>query len=275
LQFLPDYNEMAAAAAEAGFEAVDLTVRPAGHVLPENVIRDLPRAVEAVKKAGLETLMITTAVTGADEPYTENILHSAAESGIKYYRLGYITYDEKLGIARSLPVIQKQLATLAKMNQKFGLHGAYQNHSGLRVGGPVWDLWELLKDLDPRWIGVQYDVRHATVEGGMSWPLGMKLLAPWIKITAIKDFHWAQEKDKWVIKDVPLSQGMVDFETYFQLVQELKIDGPVSMHFEYPMTPQPENTMSKAEAQKAVVQSMKKDIAVLRGWLKQYKIIAD
>ena len=52
LQFL-NYNDMSAAAAEMGFDGLDLTVRPKGHVLPEHVITDLPKAVEAMKKQGL------------------------------------------------------------------------------------------------------------------------------------------------------------------------------------------------------------------------------
>jgi hypothetical protein len=33
---------MAKAATEIGFDGVDLTVRPKGHVLPDNVEKDLP-----------------------------------------------------------------------------------------------------------------------------------------------------------------------------------------------------------------------------------------
>src|SRR5690606_9411745 len=61
LQFL-NYKDMAEAAAEIGFDGVDLTVRPKGHVLPERAQDDLPLAVEAIKKAGLSALLMTTAV---------------------------------------------------------------------------------------------------------------------------------------------------------------------------------------------------------------------
>ncbi|MGB4958710.1 MAG: twin-arginine translocation signal domain-containing protein, partial [Saprospiraceae bacterium] len=43
LHFL-DYYEAGTVAAELGFDGVDLTVRPKGHVLPENVKTDLPKA---------------------------------------------------------------------------------------------------------------------------------------------------------------------------------------------------------------------------------------
>ena len=44
LQFL-DYNSMSEVTAEMGFNGLDLTVRPKGHVLPERVADDLPKAV--------------------------------------------------------------------------------------------------------------------------------------------------------------------------------------------------------------------------------------
>ena len=52
LQWL-DYGDAAKAAAAAGFDALDIPVRPKGHVLPERVKEDLPRAVEAAREAGL------------------------------------------------------------------------------------------------------------------------------------------------------------------------------------------------------------------------------
>src|SRR5665811_2152902 len=52
LQWL-DYSEMATTAKQIGFDGIDLTVRPKGHVLPENVDTDLPKAVEAIRKSGL------------------------------------------------------------------------------------------------------------------------------------------------------------------------------------------------------------------------------
>ena len=52
LQFL-NYQDLAEAAAEMGFDGIDLTVRPKGHVLPERVESDMPKAVEAMRKVGL------------------------------------------------------------------------------------------------------------------------------------------------------------------------------------------------------------------------------
>ncbi len=233
LQFLT-YQEIAEVLASQGFGGADLTVRPGGQVLPEKVETDLPKALGALREAGVDSNMITTSINNANDALTRPILKTMAELGIKYYRMGYLNYDSSKTIAQNLEDHKFTFEELEKVNREFGVHGGYQNHSGRQVGGPVWDLYPLLKDRDPELIGVQYDIRHATVEGGISWPLGMKLLAPWIKTTDIKDFIWEKnENGEWKLKNVPLGEGMVDFNAYFELYKSLNIEAPVSIHYEY------------------------------------------
>jgi len=268
LQWL-DYDAMAEKAAEIGFDGVDLTVRPGGHVLPERVEGDLPRAVEAVRKVGLDVYMMTTRITDLRDSHTEPILKTASQLGIGYYRMGYLTYNDSLAVSESLKSYRPQLRDLAAMNKHYNIHGAYQNHAGTRVGGPVWDLWILLQDLDPRWIGCQYDVRHATLEGGSCWPLGLKLLSTYIKITAIKDFRWAKIDGKWKAENCPLTEGMVDFKQYFRLVKEYNIDGPISQHFEYPLGGAGKGKNELTIKREEVIDTMRRDVNKLRSMLKE------
>src|SRR5690242_5436255 len=59
LQWLP-FADLGPVIADAGFTAVDLTVRPGGHVAPERVELDLPPAVETLRRSGLTVPLITT-----------------------------------------------------------------------------------------------------------------------------------------------------------------------------------------------------------------------
>ncbi|MBK7711736.1 MAG: sugar phosphate isomerase/epimerase [Bacteroidales bacterium] len=170
LQWL-DYKEMAKAVADIGFDGVDLTVRPQGHVLPERVEEDLPKAVEAMEKAGKKVYMLTTAVINADDPVSEKILRTASSLGIRHYRTGYGYYDKKKSAEESISIVNAQLEKLARLNEKYSISGEYQNHSGdygsgIYFGGPVWDLITALKRINSPFLGSQYDIYHATVEGG-------------------------------------------------------------------------------------------------------------
>ncbi len=271
LQWL-DYQGMAETATEIGFDGVALTVRPKGHVLPERVEDDLPKAVEAVNKAGIKVYMMTTAITDPKDIHTEKILKTASKVGIRYYRMGSLHYDDSITIEKNLEIHKATIRELAEMNKHYKIHGAYQNHAGVRVGAPVWDIWYLIKDLDPEWIGCQYDVKHATQEGGTAWPIGLKLLHKYIKITANKDFKWVEKDGKWRGQHVPLTEGMVDFPAYFKLVKQYNISGPISMHFEYPIGGAEKGRNKLSIDKTKVLGAMRRDLKILRGWLEEYDL---
>jgi L-ribulose-5-phosphate 3-epimerase len=266
------YADTARIIADAGYGGIDYTVRIAqGHVLPEKVQEDLPRAVDAARAAGLKVEMITTDITSVRDKHAETLLRTAAGVGVKFYRLGNFNYDLKLGISGSLEKLKPTIKELAALNASLGIHGAIQNHAGTRVGSAIWDLYELLRDIDPKSIGVQYDIRHATVEGGQSWPLALRRIAPWIKCSDMKDFKWEQAPGKATIENVPIGEGVVNFDAYFKLVRELDIGGPMSLHLEYPpfeRTPQ----MTEAEKRVKFPALMKKDLTALKGFMAKHGI---
>ena len=259
LQYL-DYRALAGTVAEAGFDGIDLTVRDGGHVLPERVREDLPKAVEAARGAGLTIPMITTTIVSARDPHAEAVLETAGRLGVRDYRLGWVPYDQARGIAGTFGALRQQFGDLAALNGKSGIRGAYQNHAGDRFGCAVWDLWMVLKDVNSPWLGCQYDIRHAVIEGMSSWPNALRAIAPHIHTIDIKDGRWERTAKGWQPVTVPLGEGAVDLVKFFRLLRELGVSQPISMHFEYPF---PE-TGTPAERRKAAVALMRKDAERLR-----------
>jgi L-ribulose-5-phosphate 3-epimerase len=259
LQFL-NYHEMAEAAAEMGFDGIDLTVRPNGHVLPERVESDLPKAIEAMRKVGLVPLLMTTAVQDADNNTDKKVLEVAVKLGIKYYRMIGYSYPEEKSIPESLQHFQQKIKDLSYLNRELGLTGCYQNHAGNGVGSAIWELWELLRNADKQYMGLQYDIRHAVVEGGLSWQNGLRLVQPQIKTLAIKDFIWEKNNGEWNTQNTPVGEGMVDFKTYFKLLKQYQVNAPVTLHLEYSLGGA-ENGATKLTCDKQVVfEAMKKDL---------------
>lgn len=228
-----EYGPMAEAAADIGFTGIDLTVRPKGHVLPENVKRDLPKAVKAIQKNGLEAVMMTTAISDPDDPATEAILKTAADLGIRYYRMGWIPYEKGISLGENLSSIKNRLEKLAKLNEEAGIKGAYQNHAGDKFGAALWDLAQILDEMDTQWIGCQYDIRHGKVEGANTWPITLQRIGKYINTLDIKDFVWEETDKGFRVKNVPLGEGIVDFNSYLGMISEMKIQAPFSIHYEY------------------------------------------
>lgn len=272
-QFLEDFGDLSDVFAEAGMDGVDLTVRPGGHIEPDAVEEKLPCAVEAMDKRGLNPPMIVTRIIDPSDTYTERILKTANLSGIGYYRMGYIPYDEELGIVKSLQKNKQIFQGLAEINQKYRIHGAYQNHSGTLIGTSVWDLYPLLSELDSDWIGCQYDIRHAMVEGANSWPLALQLIKDWVRCVDVKDYRWEKVKGQWKTLNVPLGEGMVDFVKFFRVLKEYNFSGPISLHIEYDMFDKQDKSLSVDQKRKIALKQLKKDAAHLKEKMDEAELV--
>ena len=263
LQFL-DVKEAGQVAAELGFNGIDLTVRPKGHILPKDVTSSLAPAIRDIEKSGSSCKMITTAIDNAKKKEDVNIIKTAGDLGVNYYRMNWFKYHEDMGMEESLHLYQETIQNLVKLNKEHGITGCYQNHAGTKVGGSYWEIEKILEGIDSDYFGVQYDIRHAVAEGGFSWENGLKLLRQQIKTIVLKDFKWAKVNGKWEAVNVPIGEGMVNFTKYFQLLKVYNLNPPVSLHLEYPLGGAEKGKFSISVDKKKVFDAMKNDLSSLR-----------
>jgi len=259
LQFL-DYHALGEIAADIGFNGVDLTVRPKGHVIPESVKTDLPKAIQDIKKGGSNCNLITTRIENLNNPLDSDILYTASKSGVKYYRTNWFKYPEGQSMSEALISYQEQIKELGILNKELGIVGCYQNHAGTDVGASYWEIKKILETVNPDYFGAQYDIRHAMVEGGNSWVNGLKLLHQNIKVIVLKDFKWGKVNGKWEAINVPIGEGMVDFDTYFKLLKKYKLKPPVSLHLEYDLGGAEKGNHTLSVDKKVVFDAMKSDL---------------
>lgn len=230
LQWLP-ITEAAALAAEIGFDGIDITVRDGGHVAPERVRDDLPKAVAAVRKAGITVPMITSGITDVRSAHAEDVLRTASSLGIRRYRWGGFVLDPSQSIPRQIADDRAAVRDLAALNQQYGVCAMYHTHSGVNLlGASIWDLYLLLKDFDPDAVGVNYDIGHAHVEGGLGgWMNSASLTAPMMRGVALKDFYWQKNaKGEWQPRWCAIGQGMVHFVRFFEMLKSFRFPAPFS-----------------------------------------------
>ncbi len=229
-----NYAELAQTVKQMGFDGVDLTVRPEGHVLPERAAEDLPRAVDTIRGQGLAVSMITTGLTSASDPAARPTLATAGRLGVPFFKLGYWQYSPVISIEARIAEVRRDVASLVAMGKECGVAAGYHNHSGHYVGAAVWDIRSIISDMDPRWIGYYFDPCHATAEGGEGgWLISLRMALPRIKMVAIKDFYWEKRAGKWEMRMCPLGEGMVRWPEFFAALREARFTGPISMHVEY------------------------------------------
>jgi L-ribulose-5-phosphate 3-epimerase len=263
---LSDLNvgDLASAVIDMGYDAIDLTVRPGGHVLPEKVADDLPRALDTIRTKGTAVAMITTGLVSPTEPTARSILQAAAKAGIKLVKPGYWKYTLK-DVRGEIASMAKDVAGLAALAKEYGVELGVHNHTGY-IGASIWDLAPHMDTLDARSVGYYFDPRHAVVEGGgVGWKTATLLVGPRLKMIAVKDFYW--EKDAkanssggaWKIKSCPIGEGMVDWPWFASAIVAAKFAGPISQHFEYEIP-----GASKAEVAKNTMAAGKRDLAFIR-----------
>jgi L-ribulose-5-phosphate 3-epimerase len=261
---LPDlgWAALGRAVKDAGFDAVDLTVRPNGHVLPERAAADLPRAIEAIRSQGVGVPMITTDLTNASVPSAKPLLTAAAAGEVRYFKTGYWRYSSSSDVRTQIAAAGEALAGLETLARDCGIQLGFHNHAGY-IGGALWEIAPAIDRLDPKWAGYYFDPRHAVAEGGGgTWKAAAHLVAPRLKMVAVKDFFWEKSDKGWRIRDCPLGEGMVDWKWYASTLRDVSFAGPISLHLEYEIpgrTPEErtENTLAAA----------RRDLSALRRFL--------
>lgn len=229
-----------AEAKKIGFDGLDLTLRPGGHVEPENAEAGLAEANRAADEAGMTIPMATTAITDADSPHAEKVFAAAAHYGARRLKLGYWHYQGFGTLAKQIDVAKARLERIVKLAERWNVLPCIHVHSGgvLANGGAMTYL--LLKDFKPGQAGAYVDPMHMAVEGGLSgWEMGLDLLAPWVALCAVKNFRWKEtgRDDKgqmrYGVEYVSVADGQAPIPEFMARLKQTGFNGVVSVHAEY------------------------------------------
>ena len=262
-----DWKDLATVTREAGFDGIDLTVRPGGHVLPERAATDLPIAIQTIRERGIVVPMITTGLVSATEPTATPIISTAGQLGIPFCKTGYYKYRYANPRAEMIEAVA-QFSSLATLGARHRIVAGFHNHCG-NIGGAIADVAPEIDKLDRQWAGYYFDVRHAVCEGGSEgWQLAFHLAAPRMKMIAVKDFYWergakrADGSTTWRQVNCPLGEGMVDWKHFTRLLRQASWKGPISLHLEYQIAGK-----TDAEKRDNTLAAARRDLAFLKARL--------
>jgi sugar phosphate isomerase/epimerase len=231
-------REACRGAKRAGFDGLDLTLRPGGHVLPENAEKGLPEAQTIADEEGVSIPMVSTGIVASDAPFAESII-AAAHVRIQVIKLGYWRYQAFGTLTKQLDEARKKLAGIVALCRRYHLRPCLHAHSGpILSNGPL--LYLLLKDYSPAELGAYVDPMHMSYEGANSgWEMVLDLVAPWISLVGVKNYTLSPtERDRFgqqrfQMKYVPLADGMAPLPQFFERLKLIGYDGIVSLHSEY------------------------------------------
>ena len=235
-----------------GFDGVDLSVEPGGHVPPEKAGNYLMPALEGFTGRGIDVPMISTALTSLEDKDAENVLGLAAYIKVPFFRPGHWKFSGSPAIEMQLPLVQRQIAGLAQLaratNMVMGIHNFVDGAEGAAVP----DIARVIRPIDPHLVGYCFDASYATAQGGDNgFAAALELALPRLKMVAVRDFKWDREGGGASrIVPCPLGEGVVDWPKFFGALAKARFAGPVSLHIDY----QP----------KGKTAAIRKDLAFLR-----------
>ena len=253
------YDEIAGISAEMGVDGIEAPIRPKGHIEPEQVEVELPKFAEALKKQNLEMTILTSGINEVSaEQHTEKVLRTAAGLGIKRFRMMYYKYDLTKPIWPQLDAIRPKIKDLVQFCKELGIQPLFQNHSGKDyVAAPIWDMYSIMREYPPEQFGFAFDILHATVEGGLSWPIDASLVADHCGAVYFKDFKWVGRK----IETCPLGEGQVNPD-FAKMLLKRDYAGPISPHVEYLKgDPKDPAVLKEFRASQA------RDVKTLKSWM--------
>jgi L-ribulose-5-phosphate 3-epimerase len=233
LQWLP-LSDVAKVTQDLGFTGVDLPVRSNGFFDIDEIKTKLPSVVRDCANLGMEIPVLTTDMTLAKKENWEEFLKTLAGEGILNYRMGYLPFTSK-NIMGELKSLNGQMKPIADLHARYGVCGHYQNHAGNRIGGSVWEIYHLLDGINPDQVGIQFDLRHATVEGYQSYETVFHLVSDKIRSFDLKDFVWG--KNPRGTGEVPINvlfgEGNVNFRLLLEHPRFNHSTMPKIIHAEY------------------------------------------
>src|ERR1017187_7303419 len=177
-----------------GFDGVDLSVEPGGHVPPEKAGNYLMPALEGFTGRGIDVPMISTALTSLEDKDAENVLGLAAYIKVPFFRPGHWKFTGSPAIEMQLGLVQRQIAGLAQLaratNMVMGIHNFMDGVEGAAVP----DIARVIRPFDPHLVGYCFDAGYASVQGGSNgFAAALELALPRLKMVAVRDFKWDRE----------------------------------------------------------------------------------
>lgn len=257
------YDEIGEQLASMGAHGIEATIRKNGHILPSNAAKEVPGMLKSLAKSGLHRIIAASDITDADKK-TEEFLSILKDNGITQYRVGFYRYDRKSSPFEQVEGLRDRMQKLAELNDKLGMLGVYQLHSGHDgvgyVGSLVWDIAWMLKDINPDALGLAYDLRHTRNDTGHSWKQAADVARKHIRAIYIKDAKWEGERTDERV-NVPLDTGFVN-QSIFNYVREGLQPMPLSLHMEWG-----KQQIYPKETAREAWPMIRRDMEVLKTWL--------
>ena len=163
-------------------------------------------------------------------------------------KIGYWHWHSGVGYRSLLDDCRAKMAGFARLAERYGVKACVHNHSGRTMTLSAIATLNIVRDFDPRHVGVFADVGHLSLVGE-PLPMALELMWDYIHMFALKDLVWQKEVGSLEAprrhKVVPFGHGLVEWASFVDVLRGRGYDGVLCLHSEYADYP-PESLFDQA-----------------------------
>ncbi|HUK15261.1 MAG TPA: TIM barrel protein [Bryobacteraceae bacterium] len=227
------YDELGQFLRTLGFDGCMIWFGPTGHVTPEHADLDLMRFVEAVTGNGLDVPALATTFTSPSNSTVRLAFAVGGEMGIPVFRPGEWKYGEG-DMEQRIAAVQRDIMGFASLGSQTKMAIALHNGADDAFGASVWDIQMIVRGVDQRLLGYDFDIGYATAHGGRETAAAsLRMVLPRLKAVTVRDCYWNKTPEGWKLTQCPLGEGMVDWPSFFTALARIRFTGPILLAVEY------------------------------------------
>lgn len=224
----PGLDELGKLLAGAGFDGVELAVRPGYQVEPDHAQSALPGAVHILAGHGLKVASIAS-------PMTEAMVRACAAAQVPMIRT-MLPIDPQAGYRRSVEAFRESARSLEPALKGTGIRVGVQNHCGNFVG-TAHGLMDALEGLAEAFVAV-LDLAHTTLSGEPI-PYALELAAPRLAMVNLKNAYYIPGKPgerreaTWNYRWTGGREGLTNWPAAIREIKRIGFSGPICLTAEY------------------------------------------
>lgn len=211
-----------------GFDGVEFCVREGYQAEPSNARKGLKEIVSVMGEYGIT-------VTGIGSDATEEIFSACSEAGVPIVRT-LAELDLSKGYAGAVDEVKRKIETILPLCEKYQVKLGIQHHFGPMISHSM-ELYQLIKDYDPRYVGAIWDSAQSALAGEEP-EQGLDIIWPYLCQVNLKNVFYQrtngpESSAEWTRYFTTGRQGLASWDRIAEYLTKKQYKGPVILTHEY------------------------------------------
>ncbi|HEY5560273.1 MAG TPA: TIM barrel protein [Clostridiaceae bacterium] len=221
-------DEIGKMVSDMGFKGIEFSLREGYQVEPSNAQKGL---IQLVKVMEQHDVMVTSIAGSTDE----NTFEACAAAGIPIIRI-LANLDLKIGYWSAVDNVKRKIEKIIPLCQKYNVKIGIQHHYGPMISNSM-ELYQLIKDYDPRYVGAIWDSAQSILAGEEP-EQGLDIIWSHLCLVNLKNVFYRRTSGpeleaKWERYFTTGKQGLASWPRIINYLESKGYNGAICLTHEY------------------------------------------